>query len=94
MVSDAAAAVPELVIALAGSPGAAVLRERFEGFLARTEGLPAPFVLREALALRGVQPGPRPCPIGSETARRLVEFGDWFPEWLSETKKVCAHVQA
>lgn len=94
-VSGAAAAAPELMVALdrairAGrSAEADRLDARLQEFIDMVRQFPAPFAVREACAVRGFQAGPPAVPPGPELARRCNEFREWFRAWLPAVQKEC-----
>ncbi|HVX66097.1 MAG TPA: dihydrodipicolinate synthase family protein [Bryobacteraceae bacterium] len=87
IVSAAASAIPELVVAL--RPGK--LEVRFAEFLAWTRELPPPVIIREAARRRGMKGSGPASPPGPEGARKLAEFGEWFDAWLTEVQKELTH---
>jgi 4-hydroxy-tetrahydrodipicolinate synthase len=94
-VSGAAAAAPELMVALdrailAGrSAEADRLDARLQEFIDMLRQFPAPFAVREACAVRGFQAGPPAVPLGPELARKCNEFREWFRAWLPAVQKEC-----
>jgi 4-hydroxy-tetrahydrodipicolinate synthase len=95
VVSGIASAFPELLVAIdkaavAGDAGrVSMLDVRLQEFIGRLDGLPAPVVIREAAALRGIRPGPHAAPLGEIALKRLYDFREWFPAWLNATLKEC-----
>jgi 4-hydroxy-tetrahydrodipicolinate synthase len=87
VVSAAACALPELVLALDGaiSGGCRDEATRLEGrlnqFLAWEESFPKPVLLKVATGLRGIRTGPLAMPLPAEKQRKLEEFRAWFPAW-------------
>ncbi len=99
-ISGAAAAVPELMVALdrailAGdSAEADRLDARLQEFIDMLRQFPAPFAVREACAVRGFQAGPPAVPLGPELARKCNEFREWFRAWLPAVQKECKDAAA
>jgi dihydrodipicolinate synthase/N-acetylneuraminate lyase len=88
--SEAACAVPELVVRLHAGDAAragAMLRE----FEAWTREFAAPVAIKTALELRGIKTGPLTVPLTAQKRRRLEEFRAWFTAWLPAAKKLAAH---
>lgn len=87
VISGAASAIPELVVALdcalrVGDRGAverldALLHE----FLAWVDEFPYPVLLKVAAALRGIKLGSPTIPLSPGRQRRLDEFRQWFQAW-------------
>jgi dihydrodipicolinate synthase/N-acetylneuraminate lyase len=96
IVSGAASAIPELMVALdcAVDAGMEADAGRFEKylmeFLDRVEVLPWPVTLKEAARLRGVKTGAFAAPPGEEGERKLAEFADWFGNWWPGVLRECA----
>jgi dihydrodipicolinate synthase/N-acetylneuraminate lyase len=86
LVSPAAGAVPELVVALACGKASAV--PLLGEFLTWVERFPAPAGIKRAVELRGQKSGGSFIPLAPETARALDEFSAWFKAWLPNMKKV------
>ena len=87
-ISAAACAVPEVVVASRRSEN---IRQRAMEFLSWTDRLPGPAGIREALAVRGLKPGPQAVPLSPGQERTAAEFRDWFRAWLPATLKECKH---
>jgi len=89
IVSGAASAVPELLVAyenaLCGGTEESVVRlsARVGEFIAWCEEFPAPIIIREAAKLRGLPVGVAAVPLGPVLLSRLEEFRAWFPAWWS-----------
>lgn len=94
VVSSAACAVPELVVALD-----VALRGREEARVARLEALlqefvtwagefPLPVLVRVATGLRKLQVGAQTVPLSPAKQRRLDEFREWFQGWLPALKRL------
>jgi len=87
IISGAASAIPELMVALDRAFDAGVEADvsRFERyvveFLDQAEALPWPVMVKEAARLRGVKAGAFAAPPGEEGKRKLAEFSDWFRNW-------------
>jgi 4-hydroxy-tetrahydrodipicolinate synthase len=98
IVSETAAAIPELIVSLdrAMQTGAAQTAERLEyrlhEFIDIAEALPPLVAIREACSLRGLKSGPAAGPLGPEAAKRCDEFRSWFGEWLPAVLKECSGV--
>jgi 4-hydroxy-tetrahydrodipicolinate synthase len=96
IVSGAASAIPELMVALDGAFTAGNEADvcRFEEyvveFLDRVEVLPWPVMVKEAAKLRGVKTGAFAAPPGEEGERKLAEFSEWFRNWWPGVLKECA----
>lgn len=97
VISGIASAIPELHVALdrallAGqAERAEALDRRLQEFVAWIAEFPAPVAIREAVAMRGMHPGPPAAPPGPEARRKLAQFGEWFRAWLPEMLRECAH---
>ena len=97
-VSDAACAIPELVMALdrAITAGRQDEIQKLDGLLEEFlewEGqFPKPAVVKTAAGLRGLKTGPVSVPLSPVKARRLDEFREWFKAWFPAVKKMSAHV--
>jgi 4-hydroxy-tetrahydrodipicolinate synthase len=96
IVSGAASAIPELMVALdrAFTDGVEADVCRFEKFvvefLDRVDVLPWPVMVKEAARLRGVKAGAFAAPPGEEGERKLAEFAGWFRNWWPGVLKECA----
>lgn len=96
IISGAASAIPELMVALdrAFGTGAEADVCRFEKyvveFLDQAEVLPWPVMVKEAARLRGVKAGAFAAPPGEEGERKLAEFSDWFRNWWPGVMRECA----
>jgi 4-hydroxy-tetrahydrodipicolinate synthase len=97
VVSAAACAVPELVVALdcALSQGNATAIERLDGqlreFLGWASEFPNPLLVKVSAGVRGFKPGAAAIPLSSKKERRLDEFRRWFEGWLPTVKKSSPH---
>lgn len=97
IISGVASAIPELLVALdraltAGQEDrAAALDASLQQFLAWLDCAPAPMVIREALALRGLSTGPHASPPSDETRRELDAFAEWFRAWIPEVLEQYTH---
>jgi dihydrodipicolinate synthase/N-acetylneuraminate lyase len=95
VISDAACAVPELLVALEGAWRTearelfARLETRLAEFLARIDGFAVPVGIREALWLRQIKVGPNAIPFSPEGERLIGEFRAWFPGWLKIVLSEC-----
>ena len=87
-VSGVASAVPELLVALnqavcSGARERVVVLDRHLGeFLDRFDQIPVPMAIREAAAVRGLEPGPSAIRPDAALARTLEDFREWFGSWL------------
>jgi 4-hydroxy-tetrahydrodipicolinate synthase len=80
--SGCAAAIPELVVAVAKAGGKAEILNRYlEEFVAKLECFPAPIVIKQALGLRGQKPGEFAIPFDAGRTVELRQFSDWFTAW-------------
>jgi dihydrodipicolinate synthase/N-acetylneuraminate lyase len=97
-ISSVACAIPELMTALdrAISSGSSDVVTRLElrvgQFLAHIEKLPVPVGIKEAIAARGLKPGPHAVSPDANMERALTEFREWFLGWLPDVQKECKHV--
>src|ERR1043166_2582991 len=97
VVSGAASAVPELVLALdcAVRTGNGDETARLDGMLQEfqswTKRFAQPVILKVAAELRGLKMGPLPVPVSAEHQRVLDEFRAWFQGWLPAVKRLAAH---
>jgi dihydrodipicolinate synthase/N-acetylneuraminate lyase len=96
-VSSCASAVPEMVVALHRAM-CAQDRARIEGlstvfrqFVAWTNGLPQPAVVKLAATLRGFKTGPLAAPLPLAREREIDRFREWFVGWMPELKKMAAN---
>ncbi len=96
IISGAASAIPELLLALEGAiasgdePRTECLHLRLMEFIDRIEMFPATFGIKEAAGLRGLKAGPTAIPLGGPLGERMREYRAWFPEWWAETEKLIA----
>jgi dihydrodipicolinate synthase/N-acetylneuraminate lyase len=86
MISGVACALPELMTASCRSAAA---RTRIAEFMEWIERLPVPVGIKEAVALRGLKPGPHAVPLSPAQERIVGEFREWFRGWLPQTLKEC-----
>lgn len=95
VVSGVASALPELLVAMdraimaAQSERVEGLNARLEEFIKRAGQLPGPVGIREAVGLRGINPGPHAAPLGETGQRTLLEFREWFKGWLPTVLQEC-----
>ena len=93
VVSAAACAVPELMVALdcalAKGDQASVDRRdaQLQEFLAWTGEFPHPVLAKVAAGIRGMKPGAAAIPLSPTRQRRLDEFRRWFEGWLPSVKQ-------
>lgn len=85
ILSAAAGAIPELVVAIAR--GNSALIPMLEEFLAWAEKLPTPLAIKRAVEIRGQKSGGSFIPLSEETCRSLEDFSAWFKSWLPAMKK-------
>lgn len=95
LVSSAACAVPELVVALdqairAGpEERAARLQASLIEFLEWIEIFPRPAAIKEAAKQRQLDLGVFAAPLGREEDRKLGQFREWFRSWLPDVLREC-----
>lgn len=95
-VSDAAAAIPELLVAIehAVRTGAEAHADRLDAclqeFLDRVDVFPGALGLQTAAAARGWKVNEPAVPAGAKTRREQEEFRTWLKEWLPNVLKECA----
>ncbi len=93
ILSPAASAMPELIVALDRALSehreerARKLEVHVREFGRRAAEFPLPVAIREAAALRGVKAGGPANPLGPERAEKLVQFSAWFQDWLPSVQK-------
>jgi dihydrodipicolinate synthase/N-acetylneuraminate lyase len=87
-ISAAACVVPELMTASFKSEN---VRPLAAEFLKWTGRMPAPVAIKEALAVRGLKPGPHAVPLSPSHERIVGEFREWFRGWLPGALKECEH---
>jgi 4-hydroxy-tetrahydrodipicolinate synthase len=88
VLSAAASAIPELVVAAQRSPE---LDQLLQEFVCRTLELAPPVAVRRAATLRGVKAGGPATPSGPEGARKLAQFDEWFRGWWPSIQKEISH---
>jgi 4-hydroxy-tetrahydrodipicolinate synthase len=90
-ISGVASVLPELMVSIdrRARTGAdtSALDEKVVAFVDRAMSFPFPIGLREALSVRGIDPGPHASPLGPEESKRLDEFRGWFREFLQQTSE-------
>ena len=89
IISGIACALPELLVAIDAASENGRLDARLQEFITRIEQLPAPVGIREAVGLRGIQPGPHAAPLGETGLKALFEFREWFKGWLPVVLREC-----
>jgi len=72
VISDCAAAIPELVVAR---------DERMNEFVARASRFPAPIAIKRAVQIRKQKAGDSAVPFNAERAGELDQFSQWFAAW-------------
>ncbi len=96
IVSGAASAIPELLLALerslAEGDAARIARldARLVEFIDRIEELPPTFGIKLAAAARGLKAGPTAIPLSGPMGERVREYREWFPAWWRETVRQMA----
>jgi dihydrodipicolinate synthase/N-acetylneuraminate lyase len=81
VISGSAAAIPELMVALAESNEASL-----NEFVAWIERFPAPVAIKRAVQLRGQKAGEFAVPFNAERTTELDEFSTWFKAWWPGVK--------
>ncbi|HEY3825489.1 MAG TPA: dihydrodipicolinate synthase family protein [Bryobacteraceae bacterium] len=90
VISAAACAVPELVVALAKAVSArdeakaGILNERLLEFVQWSNRFPFPVAIKRAVELRGQKSAPPLTPLAPETKQALIEFSTWFSGWVKQ----------
>jgi dihydrodipicolinate synthase/N-acetylneuraminate lyase len=88
LVSSAACAIPEIVVALDAAlrngdqEQVARLESMLQEFLGWAVQFPFPVLVKVATGLRGVKLGAQSVPLSPERQRQLDAFGEWFLGWL------------
>jgi 4-hydroxy-tetrahydrodipicolinate synthase len=91
LVSGAAAAIPELVVAIQKSGGTQNdLIARLDEFLDWVDQFPATVVIKEAAEARRWVQSTVALPLSQHTEQRLAEFRTWFSGWLPGTLEACS----
>lgn len=96
IISGAASAIPELVLALdaaiaaSNQPRIDLLHARLVQFIDSIEVFPPNFAIKEAAALRGLNAGPTAFPLSGVLGERMRSFRAWFPQWWAETSALLA----
>ena len=94
LLSSAACAVPELVVALDGaihngSPDrTARLESMLQEFLHWSAQFPFPVLVKVAAGLRGVKLGAQSVPLSPGRQKKLDAFREWFQGWLPALKRL------
>jgi len=94
LVSSAACAIPEIVVALDAAlrngdqEQVARLESMLQEFLGWAVQFPFPVLVKVATGLRGVKLGAQSVPLSPERQRQLDAFGEWFLGWLPAATKV------
>lgn len=97
IVSAAACAVPELLVALerALASGAAadvqLLHHKLQEFVRWAARFPEPAAVKLATGLRGLKTGPLSVPLSPQKQKDLDAFRDWFQNWLPAIRKLSAN---
>jgi len=95
VISAAACAVPELMVALDGAlkldqqQRVARLQAILAEFLDWLTTLPPSAVIKEAVRQRKLKAGVFGTPLGPEEERKLGEFRGWFRAWLPGVRREC-----
>jgi 4-hydroxy-tetrahydrodipicolinate synthase len=88
VVSGVGCAMPELMLAIESAIDLKLsekiqrLDVRLDEFLQWTYRFPVPLVIKEALCLRGLRPGPQSNPLSPQKQEDLETFRRWFADWL------------
>jgi dihydrodipicolinate synthase/N-acetylneuraminate lyase len=96
IVSDLAAAIPELLLALnaaneLGNAGRVnILRSLVQEFMDWAERFASPAVVKQAASLRGWLDYEPPFPSTREGNTEFEQFGEWFKVWLPKTLRECS----
>src|ERR1017187_10364090 len=94
VLSSAACAIPEIVVALDGAlrsgnqEQAARLEPMLQEFLAWADQFPFPVLVKVAAGLRGVKLGAQSVPLSPGRQRQLEAFCEWFQGWLPALKRL------
>lgn len=97
VVSPAACAVPELIVALdrALASGAdeevQTLHRTLQEFVRWAARFPEPAAVKLATGLRGLKTGPLAVPLSPQKQKDLDAFRDWFQTWLPAVKRLSAN---
>jgi dihydrodipicolinate synthase/N-acetylneuraminate lyase len=95
VISTAACAVPELVLAIEAAVIAnnaarvEALDRRLHEFIAQTQKFAAPIGIKEALTLRKIESGAPAIGLGSQETEQRDEFLAWFRAWLTIVQDEC-----
>lgn len=82
VVSGCAAAIPELLVAIAKAGGNAdQLNHYLEEFVGKLECFPAPVAIKQTLGVRGQKPGEFAIPFDTGRTAELQQFTEWFRNW-------------
>jgi len=98
IISSAACAIPELVLALDRAltaddpPQIASLDEMLQQMAAWTARFPLPVILKTALEMRGLKIGPPGVPVSAETEKDLEGFREWFTASVASLTRKPLHV--
>jgi 4-hydroxy-tetrahydrodipicolinate synthase len=94
VLSSAACAIPEIVVALDGAlrngdgERQARLESMLQEFLGWADQFPFPVLVKVATGLRGVKMGTQSVPLSPGRQTKLAAFGDWFQGWLPGLKRL------
>ncbi len=94
VLSSAACAVPELVVALDGAlrsgstDSAARLERLLQEFLHWSGQFPFPVLVKVAASLRGIKLGAQSVPLSPGRQHKLDAFREWFQGWLPALKRL------
>jgi 4-hydroxy-tetrahydrodipicolinate synthase len=97
MVSSAACAVPEIVVALyralrAGAEAdVQAIDHSLQEFVRWSARFPEPTTVKLATGLRGLKTGPLAVPLSTAKQKELDAFRDWFQGWLPAVRKLSAN---
>jgi 4-hydroxy-tetrahydrodipicolinate synthase len=88
VVSGVGCALPELILSIENAIGLKLpekierLEKRLQEFLNWTYQFPVPLIIKEALCVRGLRPGPQTNPLSPQKQEQLELFRQWFSDWL------------
>jgi 4-hydroxy-tetrahydrodipicolinate synthase len=97
VVSPAACAVPELLVAIDRAIAAGAdeelqeLQHRLQEFVRWAARFPEPSAVKLATGLRGLKTGPLAVPLSPQKQKDLDAFRAWFQGWLPAVRKLSAN---
>ncbi len=87
-ISGTASVLPELMMGIdqraRAGQDTAELDRKLNEFQERAMSFPFPIAFREALKIRGIDPGRHASPLGTEESKRMDAFRGWFRECLED----------